>query len=159
MPHMNIAHHCALAIPGKFGIRAQKWNSLVSEPIQHGVADGLPTRLAFAQFRRSRNLETWRRQKSNVGNETRETNAFEQSTQIQTAACLKLKLVCRSSPNCAGAESAQVILQFALPDAQGLIGELACYRQFLRQIIAALPLPGLQRSFHSCILQLRDIAT
>src|SRR5207249_1126108 len=118
MPHMNVAQHCALAIPGKFGIRAQKWNSLVSEPIQHGVADGLPPRLAFAQFRRSRNLETWRRQKSYIGDEPSEPDAFEQRAQIQTAACLKLKLARRKLPSGAGAKSAQIILQFALPDAQ-----------------------------------------
>src|SRR5204862_1144817 len=82
MPDMNIAHHCVLAIPGKFGIRAQKWNSLESEPIQHGVADGLPARLAFAQFRRSRNFEARWGQKSYIGHEAREPDAFEQSAQI-----------------------------------------------------------------------------
>ena len=40
-----------------------------------------------------------------------------------------------------------------------MIGELACHRQFLGLIIAALPGSGLQGPFHSCILQLRDIAT
>src|SRR5437773_7467722 len=119
---MNVAHHCALAVPRKFGIRAQKRNSLVSEPVEHGVADGLPARLAFAQFRRSRNFEARWGQKSYIGHEAREPDAFEQSAQIQTAARLKLKLTLRSSPNCAGAKSAQVILQFALPEAQGLIG-------------------------------------
>src|SRR4029450_2771419 len=115
MPHMNIAHHCALAIPGKFGICAQKWNSLESKPIQHGVTDGLPARLAFAQFRRSRNFEVRWGQKSYIRNEVGEPEAFESRAQIQPTAPLNLKLVRRSSPNCAGAKSAQAILQFALP--------------------------------------------
>src|SRR5437867_13091813 len=99
MPHMNIAHHCALAIPGKFGIRAQKWNSLESEPIQHGVVDGLPARLAFALFRRSRNFEVRWRQKSYIGNEAREPEAFKERAEIQTAARLNLKLIRRLSPH------------------------------------------------------------
>src|SRR4029077_16831120 len=107
----------AFAVPGKFGICAQERNSLVSEPIQRGVADGLPTRLAFAQFCRSRNLEARRRWKSDVGNEPGEPDAFKQGAQIQTTARLKLKAARRLAATCAGSESAQVILQFALPNA------------------------------------------
>ena len=84
--------------------------------------------------------------------------AFKQRAQIQTAARLKLKLARRLSPNCAGSESAQVILQFALLDAECLIGELTGHGQVSCLIIAPLPWPGLQRSLHSRILKLRDIA-
>ena len=40
-----------------------------------------------------------------------------------------------------------------------MINKLACQVQLSHLIIATLKWPGLQCSFHLCILQLRDIAT
>src|SRR5207249_737055 len=84
MPDMNIAHHCALAVPGKFRVRTQKRNPLVGKPVQHRVPDCLPARLALTEPRRSRNLETWWCQKIDVGDEMRESNAFKERAEIQT---------------------------------------------------------------------------
>src|SRR5438105_15884415 len=101
-------------------------------------------------------LILWRGQKINVGDNIVEADALEQWTQVQTAARPKLDLVHLTPPGRVRAESAEVVLQFALADAQRLISKLACQVQLSILIIATLIWLSLDRSFHSCIVQFCD---